>query len=234
MEFGELTAIWRRRRLLTAGLVVLAALGLLAAKAALPPTDQSQASVVLLASPAASKANGGNPYLSFTPSLSLTADAVSRDLMAPVTASHLAASGFADQYTVALPTLATPATGSVLIITVTGHDPASVQRTLLAVIRQVGVALGQIQGLVRPKDRIGVATLARSPRAALAVGKTARPLVAIGLLGLLVALGLPVLADPRLARRAARRATAAQGRADEEVGVAVGGWGSLGTGRGPA
>jgi len=230
MEFGELIAIWRRRRLLVAGLVALALLGLIAAMVRLPRTYQSEASVVLLASQAASRANGGNPYLSFTPSLSLTADAVSRDLMAPVTTRHLASIGFADPYTVALPTSTTSATGSVLIVTVTGHDPASVQRTLLAVMRQVSVALGQIQGDVRPRDRIGVATLSLSPRAALAVGKSARPMVVIGLLGLLAALGIPALVDARLSRYRARRAKSADDTANDPFGPVADGWSSLGIG----
>lgn len=230
MEFGELTAIWRRRSALTAGLIALALLGSLASVAGLPRTYQSQASVVLLASPAASRANGGNPYLSFTPSLSLAADAVSTDLMAPVTAGRLAAAGFADSYTVALPSSAASVTGSVLDIAVTGNDPASVQRTLLAVIRQVGTSLGQIQHSVRPRYRIGVTTLSITPQATLSIGKTARPMVVIGVLGLLLALALPVVLDARLSRRGTRRARSADEPPGDPFGPVPDGWSSIGIG----
>jgi hypothetical protein len=200
MDFTGVIRIWRRRLALTACLVVVALAGFAAAVAGLPRTYHAQASVVLLASRDASRQVGGNPYLSFSPSLTLTADAVSRALMAPGTAQQLAARGFTAGYTVTFPTYATSTTGSVLVITVTGADKIVIQRTLSAVTSAVGATLRQIQGRVRPRDQIRVATLSTTPRPALDVSKTARPIVVVALLGLLLALGVPVLADRWLTR----------------------------------
>ena len=229
MQFSEAMRVWRRRRALTVALLI-AVLAVLAALAeVLPRTYQSQSSVVLLASRAAAKLNGGNPYLSFTPSLTLTADAVSRELMAPVIAQRLAASGFTASYTVSLPADATATTGSVLLIVVTGGSKAAVQSTLAAVTSEVNLALARIQGNVRPADQIRTATLSFAPEATLNTSKTARPLAAVAGLGLLITFGLPLIVDGRVSRRRLRQAVEPRGRAsaragllaDDEVGVMV-------------
>jgi hypothetical protein len=201
MGFGEVIRIWRRRAGLTAGLIVLALAGFGAALVWLPGTYQSQASVVLLASRSASKSTGGNPYLSFTPSLSLTADVVSRALMAPATAGQLAGRGFTDPYTVVPPAYTTTTTGSVLVITVTGSNRFGVERTMRAVVAQVGTALDQIQAGLRPGNRITVTTLAFSPQASLVASSTARPVAMTLVLGLLAALSGPVIIDGAYRRR---------------------------------
>src|SRR5580658_3609182 len=124
MDLRQAVHIWRARWILTSVLLILALAGAAEAGAKVPRYYQSTSSVVLLASPAASTQNGGNPFLSFSPSLTLTADAVSRELMSPGTASQLAAQGFTASYTVALPSYTTSTTGSVLLVTVTGADAA--------------------------------------------------------------------------------------------------------------
>jgi predicted amino acid-binding ACT domain protein len=206
MGFGEVIRIWRHRAVLTAGLVIAALLGCAAALAWFPATYQSQASVVLLASKSASKLTGGNPYLSFTPSLSLAADVVSRALLAPATTAQLGSRGFTDTYTVTPPSYTTSTTGSVLIITVTGTDQPGVEATMRAVIGQVRTALSQIQVGLPRRERITVATLASSPKATLAVSATARPIVLTLVLGLLVALSVPVIVDGMIRRRRLARA----------------------------
>ncbi|HUC58413.1 MAG TPA: hypothetical protein VMA95_13495 [Streptosporangiaceae bacterium] len=191
---------------MTAALVVLALLaggGMLVLR---PGTYQAQASVVLLASKSAARLTGGNPYLSFTPSLSLAADVVSRSLMAPQTASELAGRGYTSAFTVGPPTYATTTTGSVLVISVTGGDQAGVESTLHAVIRQVGDVLAQIQaGMVR-QDRITEVTLSASPRAALAESATLRPVLMTEVVALLLALSVPLVVDGMARRRARRNA----------------------------
>jgi predicted amino acid-binding ACT domain protein len=228
MGFDEVVRIWRRRAGLTAGLIVLALLGCAAALVWFPATYQSQASVVLLASKSVSRLTGGNPYLSFTPSLSLTADVVSRALTGPAVGERLASAGFTDSYTVAPPEYTTTTTGSVLVITVTGHDPLAVQGTLRAVMAQVRIALAQIQAGIRPRDRITVATLASSPQAVLAGSETARPIVLALVVGLLAALGLPVIIDGRLRRRGIRRASPVPDGADEPTAQLADGWSGIG------
>src|SRR5580658_10562385 len=124
MDLRQAVRIWRTRWTLTSVLLILALAGIGGATAEMPRYYQSDSSMVLLASRASSMQNGGNPFLSFSPSLTLTADAVSRALMAPQTVRQLAGQGFTASYTVALPTYTTSTTGSVLLVTVTGADAA--------------------------------------------------------------------------------------------------------------
>ncbi len=187
-----------------AWLCVLALGGFLDSMAVLPKTYESQATVLLLASRAESSFYGGNPYLGFSPSLALTADAVSRALMSPAWARQLAARGYGASYSVEPATYSTPTTGSVLVVTTTGSDKLDVQESLKAVMSGLRAELGVIQGKVRPRDRIQVTTLSISPQATLSVGHTARPLVALGAFALLAALGIPVLVERRAQRLSGR------------------------------
>jgi hypothetical protein len=222
MGFNEVIQIWRRRAALTAGLLLLALASFAAALALFPASYQSGASVVLLASRAASRVTGGNPYLGFTPSLSLTADVVSRTLMGPATARQMVLDGFNEPYSVAQPSYATSATGSVLIISVTGADPVAVERTMQGVIFMTKTELRQMQENVPLRNRITVSTLASSPRATLATSATVRPIAMTLVFGLILALGLPVVIDGALRRRKVKHAVGkpagVQGRARQLAG----------------
>jgi hypothetical protein len=201
----------------------------------LPRLYQSQASVVLLASKAAAKANGGNPYLSFTPSLTLAADVLSREMMAPATSQDLMSRGFTDPYTVALATYATQTTGSVLDVAVTGDDPAGVQRTLLAVSDELRSKLVGMQAGLHPSGRIQAVTLAITRQPQVSLGHTARSIALLGGVGLLLSLGVPWLIDAQVTQRRLRRAAAPD--ADPELpgddhgddgGAADDGWADAG------
>ena len=204
MDLRQAVRIWRARWILTSVLLILAMVGAAEAAAKMPRYYQSASSVVLLASRAASNQNGGNPFLSFSPSLTLTADAVSRELMAPGTVRQLAAKGFTASYTVALPTYTTPTTGSVLMVTVTGPDAAGVQRTLQAVTAQIGTQLAQLQHGVPVRGQVRADTLSFPPQATLSISQTARPLVVVGALLLVICLGTPIVVDGLVTRRQLR------------------------------
>jgi hypothetical protein len=204
MNLRQAVHIWRAQWILTSVLIILAMAGAVAAAAKLPRYYQSTSSVVLLASRAASMQNGGNPFLSFSPSLYLTADAVSRELMAPGTVRQLAAQGFTASYTVALPSYTTSTTGSVLLVTATGSDAAEVQRTLQAVTAQISTELAQLQRGVPARGQVGADTLSFTPRATLSISQTARPLVVVGALLLLICLGTPIVVDGLVTRRQLR------------------------------
>ncbi len=146
--------------------------------------------------------NGGNPFLSFSPSLTLTADAVSRELMAPVTVSQLAAHGFTASYTVVPPTYTTSTTGSVLLVTVTGT--ARVESTLQAVTAQISTQLAHLQSSVPARTWVHADTLSLTPHATLSISQTARPLVVVGALLLVVCLGTPIVVDGLITRRRLR------------------------------
>jgi hypothetical protein len=201
MDLNESFHIWRRRWILTTALVILALTGAAAALMGLPRTYQSNSSVVMLASRSAAKLNGGNPYLSFTPSLTLTADALSMEMMAPATVQSMATKGFTDSYTVALAPYTTTTTGSVLIVTVTGSDKASVERTLYGVTREIGTQLAQLQANVTAKNRIRSSVLSYAPEPTISASKTMRSMLPVIAPGLLLAVGIPVLVDGQLTRR---------------------------------
>jgi hypothetical protein len=205
MDLRQAVRIWRTRWTLTSVLLIVALAGIGGATAEMPRYYQSDSSVVLLASRAASMQNGGNPFLSFSPSLTLTADAVSRALMAPQTVGQLAAQGFTASYTVALPTYTTSTTGSVLLVTVTGADAGGVQRTLQAVNAQIGTQLAQLQNGVPARGQVHADTLSSTPQATLSISQTARPLVVVGVLLLVICLGTPIVVDGLITRRRLRK-----------------------------
>ena len=204
MDLRQAVRIWRARWILTSVLLILAIVGAAGAAAKIPRSYQSSSTVLLLASRAASASNGGNPFLSFSPSLTLTADAVSRELMAPGTVRQLAAQGFTATYAVALPTYTTSTTGSVLLVTVTGSDAAGVQRTLQAVTARIGTQLAQLQHGVPARSQVDADTLSITPQATLSISQTARPLVVVGALLLVICFGIPIIVDGLLTRRQLR------------------------------
>lgn len=221
MDLSEVLHIWQRRRVLTLTLLILVLVSIVGSLTGLPRAYQSQASVVLLASKSAARLTGGNPYLSFSPSLTLAADAVSRELTAPDIAQTMAASGATASYSVAMPAYATTTTGSVLVLSATGSNPVQVQTTIRAVTAEVSVVLARIQGHVAPRAEIRMAVLSSDPQAVLDVTKTARSLVVVALLALLSALALPVLVDGWLSRRQLRGGALSPDRATDQVGPLI-------------
>jgi hypothetical protein len=204
MDLRQAVRIWRARWILTSVLLILGVVGAAGAAAKIPRYYQSASSVVLLASHAASVQNGGNPFLSFGPSLTLTADAVSRELMAPATVKQLAARGFTASYTVAVPAYTTSTTGSILLVTVGGPNATGVQRTLRAVTAQIGTQLAQLQQGVPAPNQVRPDTLSFAPQATLSISQTARPLVVVGVLLLVICLGAPIVVDGLVTRRRLR------------------------------
>jgi hypothetical protein len=195
----------RGRWILTGGLLLLTLIGVVVALVKLPPTYQSQSSVVLLASPAASRPNGYNPYLSFSPSLTLTADVVSREMMSPSTVDYLASNGFPDSYSVALATYTTPTTGSVLLVTAAGPDQAAVQLTLHGVTDEISIVLAKLQAGSPPNDRILATTISMSRQATLSFSKLVRLLAVLIGVGLAASFGVPWIVEAQIAGRRIQR-----------------------------
>jgi hypothetical protein len=224
MDLRNFARIWRERRILTAVMLGLAVAAVLAALATVPRTYQSTASVIMLAPRSAARLTGGNPYLSFSPSLTLTASAVADEVMAPQVARKLTARGLDAAYTVALAPYTTNTTGSVLLVAVTGTSKAATQSTLAAVNTQISAALASLQHGVAARGRIRAATLSYSPQPALSVSKTARSLIMVVVPVVLAALSIPLLTDAaarRLGRRRGIRAGHALGPAEREVGASA-------------
>lgn len=189
-----------RRWPLTALLGSLALAGFLAALAWLPRTFQDQATVAIPRTAASATAglavSGGDPQRRLTPSANQIADFVSRQVMSARTIRRLAARGLIQPYAVGLDAEAS----SVLVVTATGSSPGRAQRMLRAVIGQIRLTVAQRVG-ARAGKRIRLTNLISGVRPALAASPSARPVIVIGLFGVVVALGCPVVIDARLARR---------------------------------
>jgi len=203
MEPENAVAIWRGRWILTGGLLLLTLVGVGVAIVFLPRTYQASASVVLLDSRNGSEATGGNPYLNFNASLTLTADAISRQVTDPQTASSLASHGFLGSYTVEMPTYSTSTTGSVLLITVTSNAGGGVQHTLNGVIAAVRTSLATLQSGVRPADRIQLTVLVPAAGPSIDSAHTVRSIAIVAGFGLIVALGAPWMLDAQVRRHLA-------------------------------
>jgi hypothetical protein len=200
--------IWRRRWALTIFLLLLALVGTGVAALRAPRTYQAQSMVVLLASHNSSKAMGGNPYLSFSDSLSTTASVISSELMDPQTASTLRAQGFPEGYQVVSQATLSQTTllpAPFVQVTVTGSNRALVEHTLVGVTREIGYLLTKLQVGVSAGSKISsfVASFAQQP--SLSITSTARPLVVVLGILIILALGIPLVVDAWAARRRSSR-----------------------------
>jgi hypothetical protein len=208
-------SIWRRRWLLTSFMLLLALLSIAAAVVKLPRIYQTQAVIVLLASPkVADQIGSGNPYLSFNDSLSTTAAAVSNAVEDPAVVSSLKSRGFNQPYTVTSEsTLAQASSGDTLpgpfiAVAVTGAKKAVVESTLTGVVDQVSTILQRMQAGIPKKSRISAISLSVNQTPSLSISKTARLLAVIAVSVLFLALGIPVAVDALRVRSRSRRAVA--------------------------
>jgi hypothetical protein len=191
----------RRRWILTL-LLLLLTLAATVDMAKKPGPYQSESQVVLLPSKASSKTFGGNPYLSFGGSISLTADLIRREVMDPRTALALASQGYTSGYSV----VDDPETaGPVLDVVVTGNEKYAVEHTLTGVTAEVGTKLAALQAGIKPDDRITSLVVSADPQPALKLSKKARPLALVLGLGLLLTIAIPQLVDAALTRRRGSR-----------------------------
>lgn len=216
MNLAEVLHIWRRRWILTTLALIVALAGSGAAVLKLPRTYQATCTVVLVPSPRAAKALGqGNPYLSFTDSLSTAAQVMATELMAPATEQDLAARGFSEPYTAVSEstTSQTVASGSVLpgpfvLVTVTGSKQQAVEHTLHGVADEIRTTITAMQAGMSRKNRILISTVSLTPTATLSVSMTARSLVLIVGLLIVFAFSMPLIVDTKITRRRIRRAAA--------------------------
>lgn len=120
----------------------------------LPWTYQSEAGVVFLSSRVVSKSAGGNPYLVFASSLTVSAEVVGRRMMDDQAVQSMRRQGHTAAYTVGV---APDSAGPVLSITVTGTDPTVTQETMKALVTAVGAQLDSLQANLKPDARITTA-----------------------------------------------------------------------------
>jgi hypothetical protein len=194
---GTLRRRWRLTLLLLT--LTLAATAIWATK---PGPYQSQSQVALLPSKQLSVKTGDNPYLSFGPSITLTADLVRRELTAPQTVARLASEGFSSSYQVVDDT---QVAGPILDITVTGSSTSTVEHTLSGVTDAVASTLVLMQANIKPANQITSLVLSITPNAKLSLSKKLRGLVVVLALGALLTFALPQMVDASASWRRSRR-----------------------------
>jgi hypothetical protein len=175
----------RARWWLTGVLLGLMVMGLGAGVAVLPWTSRGEASVVFLSSRVVSKQSGGNPYLVFASSLTVSAEVVGRRLMDDQTVQAMRKQGYTAAYQVGV---APDSAGPVLSITVTGTDPKTTEATLKALEAAVSAQLETLQSGMRQDARITAEVISSTDRPL----RVSRP--KIQLLGELLIVGLGVSA----------------------------------------
>jgi hypothetical protein len=211
MDLMESFRVLRRRWILTSVLLLLTLAGAAAAVVKLPWSYQAQGMTVLLASQSSAKLSGGNPYLAFDQSLTFTADVVRREVMDPRTALALSARGYTGSYLVVD---AFDTAGPVLVTTVTGSNPNTVESTLHGVLDEQNTKLAGLQTGINSYNRITSVVVSMSPKATRSTSKKARPLVVVLAVGLAFTFAIPQTVDAWAIRRRVRRATGQQAKPD--------------------
>jgi hypothetical protein len=184
--------------MITFPLLTLTLASVAAAYVVLPATYESKASVVLLSSQIASKEVGGNPYLAFDSSLSVTADVVARRMMDDDSVKAFQAHGYKADYKIAL---SPESDRPILEVDVTGHNRSDVQATLDAVVNQIAPTLEEIQARAPLNSRIRLNGVSKTTAPKKTISGKLRLLIMGLACGLIVTVAVPLFADSAMARR---------------------------------
>jgi hypothetical protein len=177
----------------------------------LPLTYQSHSSVVMLPPKSVAKSYGDNPYLAFSSNLNIFADVVRYETMNAATANSLVAQGYTSSYLVSD---ATDTGGPVLDIVVTGHNKASVTRTLYGVTSEISARVKALQvGLIK-NNLVQETVITFAPQPTALRSKKEKPLLVVFGLGLVLTIGIPVIVDAQRSRRRTTGETAYPDTAD--------------------
>ncbi|HEY7483804.1 MAG TPA: hypothetical protein VH912_05020 [Streptosporangiaceae bacterium] len=199
MDLLDSVRVLMKRWWLTLPLLALTLIGVIGTAIVMPWTYRSEATVVFLSSQLQSKQAGGNPWLAFDSSLTVTAEVVGREMMDERTAAGLRQQGNTAKYTVGI---ASDSTGPVLVIESEGAKPAVVQNTLKALLAQIRTRLDaiQTQGGVNPYARIRLSTVSASTEPQL-MAKSKLQLLIMGLaVGLALTIGVPLTVESMVRR----------------------------------
>ena len=127
------------------------------------------------------------------------------------TAEALAAQGATSTYLVAD---ATDTAGPVLDVTVSGHNKANVEKTLLAVTNEITTKLNAIQAGLNANSMIRDNVITFAPEPIAQKSKKVKPVLVAFALGLVLSIAIPVMVDgQRAQRQASDEDVAAEGAA---------------------
>jgi hypothetical protein len=204
------TSLFLRYRVLTSIFILLALAITGIAALYLPAHYSAESDVALLPSASSSRPYGSNPYLSFNGALPMAAQIVAYQMMDPANVKELRAQGYDQSFNVSI--AATIANGPILTVDVTGGDKAAVESTLAGVTNDVSVELATLQHGIKAANRITVLPLSSDVSPQLSLSKTVRPLAAVLILGLILAIAIP-----RLIRAARGENDAARHRMSDDA-----------------
>ncbi|MBT2209009.1 hypothetical protein [Actinomadura sp. NEAU-AAG7] len=189
-----------RRWWLTVPLLLAALAGSGAIALVTPWKYEAKATAVLLSSPVQAKQAGGNPWLVFDSSLTVTAEVVGREMMDPRTAAAIRAKGGTAGYVVGV---APDSTGPVLAIEASGSDAAGTKATLDALLAVVPERLARLQAQesVAPHAQIRMNVISATPQATRVSTDKIRLVVMTLFLGLAVTVAVPLFAEVLSERR---------------------------------
>ncbi|GGO17220.1 hypothetical protein GCM10010116_34820 [Microbispora rosea subsp. aerata] len=217
----SLRALLRRWPLTLALLVVtLAATG--GALIAIPWQYEAKSTVVFLSSRKGSQPVGGNPWLAFDGSLTITAEVVARGMGDERTLEQLKAQGHTAEFTVGL---AQDSRGPLLDITATGPDPAVAQSTMKALTTLSKQRLADLQEKagILPDATIRAEIVTASDEALLTPEKKIRLLVVIFAAGMLLTVGVPLFIESLAQKRRRLAAELAAGASGGQAAPPPGG-----------
>ncbi|WP_248961940.1 hypothetical protein [Sphaerisporangium perillae] len=198
-----------RRWPVTVALLAVTIVATVGALIAIPWQYESKATVVFLSSRKGSQPVGGNPWLAFDASLTITAEVISRGMSDERTLQTLKDEGKTAEFTVGL---AQDSRGPLLDISATGPDPKIAQATMetLATLSQERLTEMQQKSAILPDATIRAELVTSSDKAELTPEKKIRLLVIIFAGGMLVTIGVPLFLES-LAQKRRRLAQPDQG-----------------------
>ncbi|MCT9931972.1 hypothetical protein N5079_17360 [Planotetraspora sp. A-T 1434] len=212
MDLMEAVFVLARRWTITVPLLLLTIGAVTAAYFVLPWTYESSGTIVFLTSKQiADKNTGGNPYLSFDGSLSITAELVGRAVNDELTAQKLAEQGLTGEYETQIPP---DSRAPLLKVTVTDSDPRIAQATMEAIIKRIPSTLNDLQKTNTSISQVRQSVLTKSTAPDRKATSKIRSLVGILAVGMLLTAGVPLVTEsvknPRRPIQPKRVAQAAQ------------------------
>ncbi|MEO3807827.1 hypothetical protein ABGB17_02355 [Sphaerisporangium sp. B11E5] len=189
-----------RRWPVTVALLVATVAATFGAYLAIPWQYESKATVVFLSSRKGAQPVGGNPWLAFDGSLTITAEVIARGMSDERTMQKLKEQGNTAEFTVGL---AQDSRGPLLDITATAPDPKIAQSTMEALAALSAQRLTEMQqkSSIMPDATIRAEMVTSTDKAELTPEKKIRMLLIIFAGGGLLTLGIPLFLESQAQKR---------------------------------
>ena len=208
MDFNDSIDVLRRRKALTATLLLLTLLGTVGAGVALPWTYSASITETLLNSKASSDTlGGGNPYLSFDAAMVELANVLTLELTDAHNVAALAQQGDTASFTAQVLSQNAQNEEPFIQINVSGKSKDAVAQTLQGATASLSTLLGQLQTGMPTKSSASLETIADDSTPTRSSGAKLKPLLGLLGVGLVLTFLLPQAVEGAARRRKSRSAT---------------------------